>query len=82
MCYNEPMQKKIDRDTLYDLDGVADLLGLSPHSIRRLIDRGELPRNKVGRRLMWTGADILNSFASLPSQKNFEELRKQAEKKK
>ena len=57
------MKKQVDPNSLYDLEAVAELLDLKPRSIRAMTDRGELPKHKVGQRLMWTGSQILKSLS-------------------
>ncbi len=43
---------------LNDVMGVASRLGVSEKTIRRMIDRGELPAHRVGRLLRITEADL------------------------
>ena len=61
--------KKVDRDALYTAPAVQSLLGISRGTITRLIKEGRLPRNLIGGKFLWTGADILGACASLPTQK-------------
>lgn len=32
------------------VEGVAELLGLNPETVRRLLNKGELPGKRIGRR--------------------------------
>lgn len=43
---------------LLDLDAVAKRLGVSIKTVRRIIDRGELPVHRVGRLLRISEADL------------------------
>ena len=40
-----------------NVDQIAEYLGLSPHTIRKLAQRGEIPYGRVGRRLIFSRED-------------------------
>jgi len=45
-------------DHLLGIDDAAKTLGLSPWTVRRLIDRGKLKRVKIGRRVLLKTTEI------------------------
>jgi len=46
------MSTKIDDDTLYDVPGLAKMLGVTEKTIRRLLGNGALKGKKLGRKCM------------------------------
>ncbi|MFQ5932972.1 MAG: helix-turn-helix domain-containing protein [Nitrospiraceae bacterium] len=47
----------------YDVEGTAERLGVSPHTVRAWIRQGRLPYYKLGRRLV-VGAEDVEAFLS------------------
>ena len=43
---------------LLRVEEAAKILGLSPHYIRKLADRGDLPKVKLGSRTLFDPADL------------------------
>ena len=56
------MSTKIDDDTLYDVPGLAKMLGVTEKTIRRLLGDGALKGKKLGRKWYVTGAVIKAYF--------------------
>jgi excisionase family DNA binding protein len=47
-------------------DDVARLLGRTPKAIRRMVERGQLPYRKLGRRILFLRAELDEFIAALP----------------
>lgn len=56
------MSTKIDDDTLYDVPGLAMLLGVTEKTIRRLLGNGTIKGKKLGRKWYVTGVAIKAYF--------------------
>jgi excisionase family DNA binding protein len=48
---------------LLSVDGTANALGLSPKTIRRMIDRGDLPVHRLGRAIRLAEHDVIAYLA-------------------
>lgn len=57
------MSTKIDDDTLYDVPGLAKILGVTEKTIRKLLGEGAIKGKKLGRKWYVTGAVIKAYFA-------------------
>ncbi|CDZ80180.1 Helix-turn-helix domain protein [Candidatus Rubidus massiliensis] len=57
------MSTKIDEDTLYDVPGVAKILGISERTVRKMMTEGTIKGKKLGRKWYATGAIIKAHFA-------------------
>jgi len=47
-------------------DDVADLLGRTPKAIRRMVERGQLPYRKLGRRVLFLREELEAFIEALP----------------
>ena len=47
-------------------EDVAHLLGRTPKAIRRLVERGQLPYRKLGRRIVFLRAELDAFIEALP----------------
>jgi len=56
------MSTKIDDDTLYDVAGLAKILGVTEKTVRKMLSEGELKGKKLGRKWYATGAAIRSHF--------------------
>ena len=56
------MSIKIDDDTLYDVPGLAKILGISEKTVRKMLGEGQLKGKKLGRKWYVTGASIKAHF--------------------
>lgn len=56
------MSTKIDSDILYDVAGLAKILGVSGKTVRKMLSEGELKGKKLGRKWYATGAAIKSHF--------------------
>lgn len=56
------MSTKIDDDTLYDVPGLAKILGVTEKTVRKMFAEGELKGKKLGRKWYATGAAIRSHF--------------------
>ena len=74
------MVKSIDPNGVYDLDALAELLGVHRMTVLRRIKKDELPEGKkVGKKRYFIGQEVLNSLASPSTRVNLvtkEELEK------
>jgi DNA binding domain, excisionase family len=52
----------IERNGIYELQDVAELLGLSLRTVQRLVSEGKLPARAVGRKAVMIGADLLDGL--------------------
>ena len=43
---------------LFGVEQAAEFLSLSPHTIRKMSDRGDLPKVKIGSRTLFDPADL------------------------
>lgn len=48
-----------DPDRLIDVDGAAQLLGMTPAAVRKATERGALPCHRIGRRVRFRAGDLL-----------------------
>jgi excisionase family DNA binding protein len=48
---------------LLTVDATAEALALSPKSIRRMIDRGDLPTHRIGRAIRIAEPDVIAYLA-------------------
>jgi len=59
------MVKSIDPNGVYDVDALAELLGVHRMTVLRRIKKDELPKGKkVGKKRYFIGQEILNSLTS------------------
>ena len=58
---------------LHSLNVVADRLGLSPRSVRRLIDDGTLPSFKIGGAIRLSDDDLVALIARSRQRKSAED---------
>jgi excisionase family DNA binding protein len=56
---------KSDEQLAYRVPQVARLLGLSEHAVRRMIQRGQLPAHRLGRRLFILQEDLAHVLQTL-----------------
>ena len=49
------MGEGIEPNRLYRVEQVSDILGLNAGSVRRLIRKGEIPAQRIGRRFLSWG---------------------------
>ena len=68
-CYSQVMGvvMRIERDGLYTLQELSEVLGVSLRTLQRLVAGGDLPARKLGRRVMVRGDDLL---AGLPGYRS------------
>lgn len=59
---NQPAPTQVGK--LLDLASVAARLGVSVKTVRRMVDRGDLPFHRFGRLLRVSDADIAEYIAS------------------
>ena len=57
----EVVKKQIGDLTVYDVEGVAEALDLTPYKIREYIRQGRIKANKIGKRY-WVTEDDLKTF--------------------
>ena len=62
------MSMKIDDDTLYDVAGLAKILGVTEKTVRKMLSEGELKGKKLGRKWYATGAAIRSHFDEGPQK--------------
>ena len=55
----------IAQPLLLDNQAVADLLSISPRTVRTLAATGELPSTKIGRRTLWRTSDVVEYVDNL-----------------
>ena len=51
---------KVDRDSIYTLDELSELTGVSVRTLQRLIADRDLPARRIGRKPVVIGADLLD----------------------
>jgi excisionase family DNA binding protein len=56
----------LETGPLLDRQAVADLLGVSKHTVWRLVRSGELPAFRVGRQIRVAQVDLENYLKQLP----------------
>lgn len=49
----------VDPNSLYDVDSLAVILGLSADAVRRLIRKGVIPARHIGRKWYAVGSELL-----------------------
>ena len=54
---------------LYGVEQAAAFLSLSPHTIRKMADRGDLPKVKIGSRTLFHPADLRAFVEKLKGKK-------------
>lgn len=60
------MNRKIDDDTLYDVPGLAKILGVSEKTVRKMLGDRQLKGKKLGRKWYVTGSVIRAHFEEGP----------------
>lgn len=60
---------RFDRDALYTLGELAEVVGVSERTLQRLIAKGQLPAVKLGRRVLVRGIDLLDNLPVASEQK-------------
>jgi excisionase family DNA binding protein len=75
------MSTKIDDDALYDVPGLAQILGVTEKTIRKLLGDGNLKGKKLGRKWYVTGA-TLKAYFEGANEKELEIVKKRKEGKK
>jgi len=64
----------VERNAVYELQDVADLMGLSLRTIQRLASEGALPARVVGRKAVIIGGDLLDRLPfRVPGEEGEEE---------
>jgi excisionase family DNA binding protein len=56
------MSIKIDDNTLYDVPGLAKVLGISERTVRKMLGEGQLKGKKLGRKWYVAGSVIKSHF--------------------
>jgi hypothetical protein len=51
---------QVERDAVYEPADVAEMFGLAEKSVKRLVYEGRLKARKLGRQMVFLGADILD----------------------
>jgi Predicted site-specific integrase-resolvase len=62
----------VNRDALYSLDELSQMMGVSVRTLQRYVSDGELPVRRLGKRVYVVGSDLLDKLpagASPPTQK-------------
>jgi len=52
--------------TVLTVEDVAILLGRTPKAVRRMVERGQLPYRKLGRRVLFLRAELEEFLNALP----------------
>ena len=56
-------------------DEVAMFLGRTPKAIRKLVERGQLPHRRLGRRIIFVRAELEEFIQALPGM-NIQDIRR------
>ena len=51
---------KVDRDSIYTLEQLSELVGVSVRTLQRLVADRSLPARRIGRKVVIVGADLLD----------------------
>jgi len=51
---------KVDRDALYTLEQLSELVGVSVRTLQRLVADRDLPARRLGRKVLVVGSDLLD----------------------
>jgi len=50
----------VDRDAVYSLDQLSELVGVSVRTLQRLVADRSLPARRIGRKIVVVGSDLLD----------------------
>lgn len=56
------MSLPLERDAVYTVDMLAEVLGVGRRTIERALSRGELRARRVGRLVLFIGAEVIDNL--------------------